>query len=281
MGGFMAQQPLYQQIADDLRRQIEAGILKPDTQLPTEIELREKYDASRNTIRDAIKRLISQGLVETRPGQGTFVTKTVDPFVTVLSATPAANAADPAQARPGLGGNENAAYLSAVSEEHRAAQISSPKVEIQTPPPDVALRLRLRTGEQVVSRHQERFIDGTPWSLQTSFYPLAFITKGATRLLIANDIEEGTVNYLRETLSIRQVGYRDWITARVPDANEQHYFGLTHDATVFVIYRTAFDQAETPLRVTVTVFPADRNQFIINVGEVPPPEYATAGDADR
>jgi GntR family transcriptional regulator len=267
---------MYQQIADELRKQIEAGILQPGAQLPTEIELREKYDASRNTIRDAIKRLISQGLVETRPGQGTFVTKQIDPFVTVLSTAPTAALGD---ARHGLGGGEAAAYLSEVSQDHRAADISSPKIEIQTPPPDVTLRLRLKTGEQAVSRHQERFIHGIPWSLQTSFYPLDFVTRGATRLLLADDIEEGTVTYLADTLGIKQVGYRDWITARVPDKNEQEYFGQPHDATVFVIYRTAFDQTGTPLRVTVTVFPADRNQFIINVGDIPPPEYAPADEA--
>lgn len=44
---------------------------------------------------------------------------------------------------------------------------------------------------------------------------------------------------------------------------------ISHDATVFEIFRTAFDQAGTPVRVTVTVFPADRNQFLINAGEVP------------
>ena len=82
-----------------------------------------------------------------------------------------------------------------------------------------------------------------------------FITRGATRLLVAEDIEEGTVRYIAESIDIRQVGYRDWITARSPDANEQTFFGLAHDATVFEIFRTAFDQTGTPLRVTVTVFP--------------------------
>jgi GntR family transcriptional regulator len=90
---------------------------------------------------------------------------------------------------------------------------------------------------------------------------------------MAEDITEGAVRYLAETIGIRQIGYRDWITTRVPDANEQSFFGLAHDATVFEIFRTGFDQTQTPLRVTVTVWPADRNQFIVNVGEVPAPQY--------
>ncbi len=258
------QQPMYQQIAEDLRKQIDTEVLKRGSQLPTELELRERYDASRNTIRDAIKRLISQGLVETRPGQGTFVTSKVDPFVTVITA----------DANTGFGGGEGAAYLSQVSAGHRRPSATVPKVEVQAPPEPIAKRLRAGPGAQVVSRHQERYIDGIPWSLQTSFYPMDFIVKGATRLLMAEDIPEGAVRYLADTVGVRQIGYRDWITARLADDNEQRFFGIGHDSTVFVIFRTAFDQTKTPMRLTVTVFPTDRNQFIVNVGtDLPDPQY--------
>jgi len=52
--------PKYRVIADDLRRMIESGELAGGEQLPTEIELMEQYEASRNTIRDAIKLLSSR-----------------------------------------------------------------------------------------------------------------------------------------------------------------------------------------------------------------------------
>ena len=80
--------PMYRQIADDLRQTIESGTIAPGSQLPTELELRERYNASRNTVRDAIKWLINLGLVATRPGQGTFVVEKIDPFVTTLSGNP-------------------------------------------------------------------------------------------------------------------------------------------------------------------------------------------------
>jgi GntR family transcriptional regulator len=262
----MAQQqkPLYEQIADDLRGQIDTGDLTENTRLPTELELSRTYEASRNTIRDAIRRLISQGLVETRHGQGTFVKKKIDPFVTRLTTDP----------KTGFGGGEGAAYLSQVAGEHRSPRSTTPKIEVQTPPDVITKRLRVASDAQVVSRHQERFIDDIPWSLQTSFYPWEYITKGATELLMAQDIKPGAVEYLAEKIGVRQVGYRDWITARLPDDNEQKFFGIAHDATVFVIFRTAFDQDQKPMRLTVTVFPADRNQFIVDVGvDLPDPQY--------
>jgi GntR family transcriptional regulator len=260
----MMAEPAYKQIADDLRSKILSGEIGPGDQLPTELDLREHYQASRNTIRDAIKRLIQTGFIETRPGQGTFVLTKIDPFVTTLSR----------DKDSGLGGGEGAAYLSDVSKAHRRPKATVPRVEVQTARTEIANRLRVAEGTQLVSRHQERSIDGTPWSLQTSFYPFSFVTEhNATRLLLAEDIPEGTVKYLEEVAGLKQVGYRDWITARNPDDTEQSFFAIRHDTTVFEIFRTAFDQYGTPMRVTVTVFPADRNQFIVNVGQVPEPEY--------
>jgi GntR family transcriptional regulator len=258
---------MYQQIAEDLRERIEGGKLAPGSQLPTELELREQYNASRNTIRDAVKRLISLGLVVTKPGQGTFVVQKIDPFVTTLTSSPFS----------GQGSDSATNYLSAVSEQHRQAESKTPRVEVQVPAPEIANRLRIGPDSQVVSRHEERFIDGIPWTMQTSFYPMEFVTKrGAVNLLTAEGITGGAVRYLEGILEIRQVGYRDWITARNPDMNEQAFFRITHDATLFEIFRTSFDQTETPIRVTVTVYPADRNQFIVNVGDVPIPKYGTS-----
>jgi GntR family transcriptional regulator len=256
--------PMYRQIAEDLREQIESGRLEPGQQLLTEIELRERYGASRNTVRDAIKLLTALGLVETRPGQGTFVPKKIDPFVSTLSGDP----------ETGIGGDEGASYLSEVSKLDRKASVSPLQVEIQEASDDVSSGLGIAKGTEVVSRHERRFIDGTPWSMQTSYYPMEFADRGAERLRSARNIDEGTVQYLADSLHIHQVGYRDWITVRAPNPTEEDFFKLPSDGRVamYEIFRTAFDGNGVPMRLTVTVYPTDRNQFILNVGKVPEPQ---------
>ena len=263
--------PMYRQIAEDLRTQIESGAIRRGQQLPTELELRERYGASRNTVRDAIKWLTNLGLVETKPGQGTFVVRKIDPYVTTLTTT------DP----KGIGEQvatygEVEKYEPAASGVIRQPDMTDPQVEIQKASAAVANQLQVDEGSQVISRHQRRFIDGTPWSLQTSFYPRGLAVQGAELLSLADNIEIGTVRYLAETLGLRQVGYRDWITVRAPEAAEAAFFNLPQDGRVgvFEIFRTAFDQTGTPMRLTVTVLPTDRNQFIVNVGDVPKEEAA-------
>jgi GntR family transcriptional regulator len=253
--------PLYRQIAEELREQIESGKLKPGQQLRTEFELREHYGASRNTVRDAIKWLTNLGLVETRPGQGTFVVQKIDPFVTKLTG------------EPERGRDEGAMYLSEVSDQNRTPAVSAIQVEIQEATEAVANGLWVPKGTEVISRHERRFVDGTPWAMVTSFYPGEFADRGAERLRRAGDIKEGTVQYLADSLQISQIGYRDWITVRAPNPTEADFFKLPPDGrvSVYEVFRTGFDSDGQPMRLTVSVYPTDRNQFIAEVGPVPPP----------
>ncbi len=266
----MAAEPLYRQIADDLRIKIESGDLAQGSQLATEVELKDQYNASRNTVRDAIKWLTTLGLVETRPGQGTFVVEKINPFVTTLTSDP----------QTGLGGGETDVYLAEVRAGGRTPSESPVQVEIQQAGAVVADALRLDDGADVVSRHYRRFIDETPWSLQTSFYPMSLVVRGATRLGLPRDVDEGTVAYLRATLGIKQAGYRDTIAVRAPDDNEAQFFKLPADGSisVFEIFRISFDEGGERFRLTITIYPADRNRFRINVGDIP--VRAHSGDLD-
>ncbi len=65
--------PLYFQIEMDLRKKIVDGGFKPGHLLPSERELVQSYNVSRLTVREAINRLVSQGLVVKKQGRGTFV----------------------------------------------------------------------------------------------------------------------------------------------------------------------------------------------------------------
>ena len=100
---------------------------------------------------------------------------------------------------------------------------------------------------------------------------MKFVADGASDLITAADMPNGAVRYIEETLGIKQAGWRDKITVRAPDAIEAKFFNLPDDGrvAVFEIRRTAFDESGTPMRQTVTVYPADRNQFVMHVGNVP------------
>lgn len=66
--------PLYLQIAEQMRRLIAMGALKPGDRVPAVRELAVTARVNRNTAARAIQHLESEGVVRARVGQGTFVT---------------------------------------------------------------------------------------------------------------------------------------------------------------------------------------------------------------
>jgi GntR family transcriptional regulator len=253
---------MYVRIATDLRVKIRAGKLKPGSQLPPEAGLQAEYgelfglggDVSRNTVREAVEMLVREGRVEKRPGQGTFILKKEEPFLTTLSGD--------------AEGGETNTYLSRVARRGGQADNSPPRVEIHSP--SRAPELQRGDDDQLLSRHQERFIDGKPFSLQTSFYPLSY-TQKAPRLLAAGDIDEGAVAYIAAKLGIYQVGWREELQVRPANSGEKDFFDLSEKsgAQVIEVFRTAFDDDGCPIRLTVTVYAADRNRLAYEAGKVP------------
>ena len=64
---------IYEAIVRQVKAMIAEGRLKSGDQLPPERDLAEKFVVSRTSVREALRALESLGLIEIRPGEGTFV----------------------------------------------------------------------------------------------------------------------------------------------------------------------------------------------------------------
>lgn len=65
--------PIYQQVADEIRRRIASGAIPPGHAIPSEFQIVEEFDVSRITATKAVRLLRSEGLVYTVQGVGSFV----------------------------------------------------------------------------------------------------------------------------------------------------------------------------------------------------------------
>ena len=64
---------------------------------------------------------------------------------------------------------------------------------------------------------------------------------------LARGHHRGTVQYLADTLGVRQVGYRDWLAVRAPDSYETDFFRLSSDSLNSIV-----ETPEPPLTGTVS-----------------------------
>ena len=67
------QEPMYIKIHNQLRRDIENHVYQVGDRIPAERQLAEQFKVSRMTLRQAIKTLEEEGILERRLGSGTYV----------------------------------------------------------------------------------------------------------------------------------------------------------------------------------------------------------------
>ena len=65
--------PKYQMVADSLRTDILDGVYQKRMLLPTEQLLCQQFQVSRQTVRQALALLVSEGLIERRQGSGSHI----------------------------------------------------------------------------------------------------------------------------------------------------------------------------------------------------------------
>jgi GntR family transcriptional regulator len=139
--------PLYIQLTDLLRQQIESTQLAPNQRIPSERDLCERYGVSRITVRQAMANLTNEGLITTVPGKGTYVAlpRLMGEFLPLRSFT------DEMSAR---GMRAKSMVLEAL---------------IESADDLIARKLHVTRGTEVVKLSRLRLTDGLPIAIQTSW----------------------------------------------------------------------------------------------------------------
>jgi GntR family transcriptional regulator len=77
---FKSGKPAYLQLVDQVRYAAASGALQPGDPLPGIRPLAEELRMNRNTVAKAYAELEAQGVIETLPGKGCFLTAAASPF---------------------------------------------------------------------------------------------------------------------------------------------------------------------------------------------------------
>jgi len=140
--------PLYIQLKETLRTEITANRLKAGDKIPTEVELSDKYNISRVTVRKAITELVEEGYLVKKQGKGTFVqTQKIDRKILHLKS------------------------FTASCEAHGLKVTSKViKKEIIDADTNQKERLMLEADDQLIHIQRVRFADDLPLMLENNFY---------------------------------------------------------------------------------------------------------------
>jgi GntR family transcriptional regulator len=239
----MSPPPLYENVESALSAGIADGSLPPETQLPPEESLVDRFKVSRTTVRKAIQNLVERGLVEIRRGKGTFVTQ---PKIT-QELTELTGFVEDMQA---LGRTPSARLLDK---------------RIVAADETVARHLALPPGTLVFRLQRVRLADNVPMSFDETYLP-----RGLGEKVAGNDLEAEPVFALLEekyATPLVEAEYR--LEAAAADPFVAETLQVPNGSAIFLIERPSYTSGNRPVDYERLHYRGDLIRFVTRLARRP------------
>jgi GntR family transcriptional regulator len=228
--------PLYIQLKEHLRQQIETGTYPSGSRLPSERELAEMFQVSRMTARQALQLLATDGFISAHVGKGTYVRK------------------------PRI--DQELRRLTSFTEDirQRGMKPSSRLVRVALDRADehVAQYLKVAEGAEIVLLSRVRLANDEPiaWEICHLNHRLC------PAILSQHDFShESLYQVLREVYGHRLIWAEQLITARMPDKTERQTLELDTRTPVLSLSRVTYTEHDQPVEYVRSVYRCDRYQL--------------------
>lgn len=233
------------------------GEFRNSGQLPPTRKLVEHYNTSGETLRQAVLKLKTWGLVTSQQGKGVYI-RTIDPIEwRIHSIEPGAHRSKFSV--------DFAGWRASVESAGRVASQDPCDVTAERAPEEIAHWLELEPGAWAVARRTIRRCDGIPFQLADYWFPLDVAMNSPL-------MEEGDISMIDDVLASighpqlrRQHILRSWL----PTDDEAKRLELEPDATNPIARHIVVGRGadRKPVCCVVTIAPGDRNVLLYDFDE--------------
>ena len=226
--------PLYHQLMQRIRVDIEKGKYPVGSKIPPEHELEETYQLSRVTVRRALAELTEIGLLERKQGKGTFVS-----VPRIRQDLKSLHSFHDACKQNGRTPSTDVIHIIETTADARDAE-----------------DLNLKPGSRVVETLRLRRADGEPVVLERNRFSMAFA------YLEDEDLRGSLYAILREYGAEPTQAVHD-ISLCYATSEQAGYLGIEEGAPLLKLHELIFDQRGRPLHNSVQLIRGDRFVFRI------------------
>lgn len=227
--------PIYHQLEEYIKAQIDSGELQPDETIPSERVYADMFQISRMTIRQALTNLVNDGYLYRQKGRGTFVNKK-----------------KVEQRLQGL-----TSFTEDMSERGFTPGSKLISFEIIPAGREIADRLKLNENTPVYEIKRVRLADNVPMALETTYLP-ANLVKGLTEDIINQSLYQ----YIEEKLNLVIHEATQQIEASNAKEQELRLLEIEKGSPILLILRTSTLKDGTPFEFVKSAYRADRYKFV-------------------
>ncbi|MDN5347545.1 MAG: GntR family transcriptional regulator, N-acetylglucosamine utilization regulator [Clostridia bacterium] len=232
--------PLYYQLKEIIRQEIEGGVWKPGDCLPPERELCEKYDVSRATVRQALADLVREGLLVRQQGRGTFVSA-------------------PKMEENLLGFYNFTSQMKAKGYNPSVKPIS---VEVIPAPRRLAELFAFADGEKVVRVIRLRLVNDEPLFVEKTYLPYALFSD-----LTFEEVSVNPVFYelLTRKYQLKIKGAKKYVEPTVIDNFEASLLGVKKGSPALLLERITYAENGEVVAVCTWIVRGDRCRHYVDI----------------
>ena len=229
------EKPVYQIIENDIKKQIKSKELKSGQIIPSENKLREKYNVSRMTVRQALNNLVTEGYLYKHKGKGTFVSQRKI--------------------------EKNIFGLRGFTEEMQAIgrKVKSKVVNFKKVIPDdeIAQKLFLEANQEAFYIERIRFGDETPVLFEVLYVPCDLFKE-----LTINDLNKSFYKYIEDNTAHRISHCFQIIEAKLSNKEIEKALELDNSSPILNIIRNSFLDNGRPFEYVISSYRADQYKFV-------------------
>lgn len=227
--------PVYIQIHNQIKKDIEAGVWAVGDRIPSERELALEFNVSRMTLRQAVQTLVEEGILERQVGAGTFVArKKVQEKMTGVTS-----------------------FTELMEEQGKKPSSRTVSYLVTTPSLSEMERLKLKDDEKVLRMERIRYADEVPICFEVATLPYSLV-KDYER----NQITTSFYRTLEE--SGRKIGHaQQSVSAQVASERIAEYLNIKRGSAILRLRQITELGDGTPFEYVRTQYAGDKFEFYL------------------
>lgn len=231
------QSPVYIQIHNQIKKDIEGGKWQVGERIPSERELAVDFSVSRMTLRQAIQTLVDEGILERRVGAGTYV------------------ASQKVQEK--MSGVTSFTDVMLAQGKHPSSRTIS--YHVASPSVSEMEKLQLKDGEQVLRMERIRFGDNVPISFEVATVPYKFVQNFSK-----SEVTRSLYHTLERKGGYTLGGARQMVTATLASERIAEYLDIKRGEAILHLRQVSFLKDSRPFEYVRTQYVGSRFEFYLD-----------------
>ncbi|HIY91464.1 GntR family transcriptional regulator [Companilactobacillus sp. HBUAS56275] len=228
--------PVYIQIHNQIRKEIESGKWSVGERIPSERQLSQDFDVSRMTLRQAIQTLVDEGILQRQVGSGTYVASS--------------------KVQEKMSGTTSFTEIT----ESQGKRPSSKTVSYHVADPSISEmeKLKLKDGDQILRMERIRYADNQPICFEVATIPVDIV-----KSLDKEDITSSLYKALENKAGLKLGNATQTVSAILASEKIANFLNVKRGSAILRVRQVTTLDDERPFEYVRSQYAGDRFEFYL------------------